>query len=166
MAYVKVQAGGVYGDSNIYEGREVVVIYYQRDFGWVMERGIVTSGRVEIEGEGPLTGDQYWVGIPYTSRMKTFPLRDQGRMNQKSRISKVRLFLDKRSGEMLVRVGDETGSVYSDTVRWKKDKNDGVIDVNIGTSYAEEPYIAIEASGVEPVKILGVDAEYRAYEGG
>lgn len=165
MAYVTVHTGGVYGDSNIYEGREVVVIFWEDYHGWRIEHGIVENGRVEFEGTGPLRGDRYWVGIPYMSRMKTFPLRDQGKMNQKSRISKVRLFLNKHSGEIKVEVGDETGEAQSDIVRWDKGKNNGVIDIHVGTSYAEEPYISVEASGIEPVKILGIDAEYRVYEG-
>lgn len=164
MAFVTVHTGGVYGDSNIYENREVVVIYWQEFVGWMMERGVVENGRVELEGPGPMTDQRYWVGIPYESTMKTFPLRGQGKVNPKSRISKVRLFLDKHSGEMMVEVGNEGGKSLSDTVRWKERKDGGVVDINVGTSYGEESYVKVHASGVEPVGILGIDAELQVYE--
>jgi hypothetical protein len=181
MAFVKVRVEQAYGEANIYDGQEVVVIYFVPTIGWVIEEGVVEDGIVELEGQGPMLNDRYFVGIKYKSTMKTFPIRGQGKTNPKSRMSKVNLYVDKRSGNFDVEVGDENGVSSRDSLKLPggyvlgEPREDGTIpytlverggrqEVNIGTSYVEEPYIKVESTGIEPVIILGIDAEFRIYE--
>lgn len=165
MAFVDCKARGVYETPNLYEGREVVVIYYSDTYGWLAEEGTVSNGRVNIAGEGPGTNERYWIGLKFESIMKTFPLRSEGKMNAKTRLSKVSLFMADALGEGTVEVGGESEEPYSKEIKYEEGFTEGKIDLEIGTSYEEEPYVKISANGLRGFNLLALDTAFRQYEG-
>lgn len=164
MGVVDCKAKGVFGEPNLYEGKEVVVIYHSATLGWIAEEGIVSSGQVEIPGPGPLTDERYYIGLKYDSIVKTFPIRSQGKMNAKARLSEVSLFLADAGGEGTVEVGGSQRAPVSKKISYPSDFTEGRYDVNIGTPYEEEPYIKITATGLRDFKLLALDADYRQYQ--
>lgn len=164
MGIVACKAKGVYGEPNIYDGKEVVVIYHSNTMGIMVEEGVVIDGQVEIPGTGPLTGERYYIGLKYDSVMKTFPLRAEGKMNTKARLSKISLFMADSLGEGSVEVGGKDDEHYIKDIAYGSDFKDGKIDVEIGTSYEEEPYVKIIANGIRGFNLLALDAVYRQYE--
>lgn len=164
MAYVDCKARDLVETPNLYEGKTVMVIYHSVSMGWVTEEGIVENGRVELKSDGPLTNQRYWIGLKYDSVMKTFPLRAEGKMNAKARLSKVSLFMADSLGEGSVEVGGKDDEHYIKDIAYGSDFKDGKIDVEIGTSYEEEPYVKIIANGIRGFNLLALDAVYRQYE--
>lgn len=163
MGTVACKAKGVYGEPNIYEGKDVVVIYHSSTMGIVVEEGIVVNGQVEIPGTGPLTNERYYIGLKYNSVMKTFPLRAEGKMNAKARLSKMSLYMADAMGEGSVEVGGKSEEPYIKEITYGE-HFDGKVDIEIGTSYEEEPYVKIIASGIHGFNLLALDAVYRQYE--
>ncbi len=164
MAYVDCKARDLVETPNLYEGKTVMVIYHSVSMGWVTEEGIVENGRVELKSDGPLTNQRYWIGLKYDSVMKTFPLRAEGKMNAKARLSKVSLFMADNQGEGSVEVGGDTEDPYTKDIQYREGHGDGRVDLEIGTSYEEEPYVKITASGLRGFNLLALDAVYRQYE--
>ena len=164
MGIVACKAKGVYGEPNIYNGKEVVVIYHSDTMGIIVEEGVVIDGQVEIPGVGPLTGERYYIGLKYDSIMKTFPLRAEGKTNAKSRLSKISLFMADAFGKGSIEVGGKADDPYIKDITYDKDFKDGKIDIEIGTSYEEEPYVKIVANGLRDFRLLALDAVYRQYE--
>ena len=162
MANVAVNFDGVYGSSSLYEGREVVVIYHTVE-GWVSEEGVVENGVVEIEGVGPLTNERYYIGIKFSSTMKTFPLRAPGNLNKQSRLSRVDLYLANQCDDLELTIGGEKRSVTKD-VEYPDDFDGGKVSVNVGSSYEEEPFIQVIARGMQECNLLAIDAVFRQYE--
>lgn len=105
MGIVDCKAKGLFQEPNIYDGEKVVVIYHSELVGVVIEEGIVANGQVEIPGPGPLTNERYYIGLKYNSVMKTFPLRAEGKMNAKARLSKISLYMADAFGKGSVEVG-------------------------------------------------------------
>jgi hypothetical protein len=140
MGLVDCKARGVVGEPGIYDGREVVVIYYSADIGIVVEEGVVVNGQVEIPGPGPLTNERYYIGLKFDSNVKTFPLRNDGTMNNKARLSEVSLYLDDNKGEGSVEIGGSKGDPIVKNIEFDKDFKQGRFRVNIGSAYEEEPY--------------------------
>ncbi len=165
MAFVTCKyAQGTEEESNIYDGQEVVVIYRTDDLGIVIEEGIVEDGVVQLEGTGPLTNERYYIGLKYDSVMKTFPLRSNGKMNAKARLSGVSLFLADNQGSGEVSVGSESRDPVTQEITYPDGFEKGKYTVNIGTSYEEEPYIQIIARGLPHFSLLALDTVYRKYE--
>lgn len=162
MGIVACKAKGVYGEPNIYDGKEVVVIYHSSTTGIMIEEGVVENGQVEIPGVGPLTNERYYIGLKYNSVMKTFPLRSDGKMNAKARLSKVSLFMADSLGEGSVEVGGGREGPYTKDITYQD--RETRVDLEIGTSYEEEPYVKITANGLRGFNLLALDADYRQYE--
>ena len=164
MASVTVHAKGVYGDVNLYEGRTVVVLYYSEFQGWIVEEGVVTNGIVELAGAGPLTGDRYYVGLKYDSLVKTFPLSQQGLIGKRSRVSKVDLYIAAPCTDLSVTVGNEHG-LDVQPVTFPEDFTTGKREINVSTTFGDEPYLQIKASGMDECELLALDVVYKQYEG-
>jgi|GEM_PF-3761134 len=164
MGVVACKARGVFGSPNIYEGKQVVVIYNSSDLGIMIEEGTVVSGQVTIPGTGPLTGERYYIGLKYNSIMKTFPLRSEGKLNNKARLSDVSLYMADNLGEGNVELGGAGMDPVTKKIEFDPEFKEGRYEVNIGTSYDEEPYIKIVATGLNDFKMLALDAAYRQYE--
>jgi len=164
MGTVACKARGVYGEPNIYDGLEVIVIYHSSALGFIVEEGVVVNGEVEIPGTGPLTNERYYVGLKYDSVMKTFPLRNDGKLNNKARLSEVSLFMADALGEGSVEVGGMGKDPVRKDIAYEEGFTEGKYKINIGTSYEEEPYIEVTATGLQDFKMLALDAEYRQYE--
>lgn len=164
MASVVVHARGVYGDANIYEGRTVVVIYFVEYQGWVVEEGVVEDGVVELEGIGPLTGDRYYVGLKYDSLVRTFPLTQQGVIGKRSRVSKVDLYMASPCTDLTVTVGNEHGSDEQGVV-FPDGFTTGKREINVSTTFGDEPYLQVAASGIDEFELLALDVVYKQYEG-
>lgn len=164
MAIVTVHAKGVYGDANLYEGRTVVVLYYSEFQGWIIEHGVVTNGIVELEGVGPLTGDRYYVGLKYDSLAKTFPISQNGSLSKRSRVSRVDLYMAAPCTDLSVEVGNEHGT-DEQPVEFPDDFITGKREIPVSTTFGDEPYIQIKASGMDECELLALDVVYRQYEG-
>ena len=164
MGKVECKFVGVYETSTLYEGKEVVVIYFSDSLGWRIEEGVVKNGQVEIPGTGPLTNERYYIGLKYDSVMKTFPLRNEGKLNNKARLSDVSLYMADNLGEGQVEVGGAGMDPVTKKIEFDPKFKEGRYEVNIGTSYDEEPYIKIVATGLNDFKMLALDAAYRQYE--
>jgi hypothetical protein len=164
MASVTVHAKGVYGDANLYEGRLVVVLYYSEFQGWIVEEGVVTDGIVELAGAGPLTGDRYYVGLKYDSLVKTFPLSPNGAISRRSRVSRVDLYMASQCTDLSVEVGNEHGS-DEQVVEFPEDFTTGKREINVSTTFGDEPYLQIKASGMDECELLALDVVYKQYEG-
>lgn len=163
MASVTVHAAGVYGDANLYEGKDVVVIYYAEYQGWVVEEGVVTGGIVELEGIGPLTGDRYYVGLKFNSVIKTFPLSQSGVLSKRSRVSRADIFLSAPCNGLSVEVGNEHGS-DTQVVELPEEFSVGKIEVPVSSTFGDEPYLQVNASGMDECELLALDVEYKQYE--
>lgn len=164
MASVTVHASGVYGDANLYEGRTVVVIYHSEFQGWIVEEGVVTDGIVELEGIGPLTGDRYYVGLKYDSLVKTFPLSQNGALSKRSRVSRVDLYMAGSCTDLTVSVGNEHG-VDEQPVQFPEGFTTGKREIPVSTTFGDEPYMQIQASGMDECELLALDVVYKQYEG-
>lgn len=164
MAEVSCKFDGPWADPNMYEGKEVVVIYYSDYLGIVVEEGVVENGVVQLKGAGPATDQRYYVGLKYDSIMKTFPLRNEGKLNNKARLSEISLFMADALGEGIVEVGGPGREPVSKVIEYDREFKEGRFKVNIGTPYEEEPYIKVTATGLNDFKMLALDADYRQYE--
>jgi len=164
VAVVEVKARGVYGEPNIYEGETVVVVYYSTEAGWSYAEGIVQNGVVEIPGIGPLTNARYYVGLKYDSLVKTFPLSQGGVVSKRSRVSRVDLYMASPCTDLSVEVGNEHSSDVQQ-VSFPDGFITGKREINVSTTFGDEPYLQIKASGMDECELLALDVVYKQYEG-
>jgi hypothetical protein len=162
MGTVNCKAYGVVGEPNLYEGMEVYVLYYDEDRGWVIEEGVVESGQVEIDSDGPLTDQTYYIGLKYTSLIKTLPIRQQGELNKRGRVSHVDVYLNESRGGQIT-IGDEEKS-FTDDIKDNTSKSTGRKRTTIGSGYKDEIFVQIETEELYALNILGIDVKYRQYE--
>jgi hypothetical protein len=164
MAFVEVKAKGVYGEPNIYEGQTVVVAYYSSEAGWSYAEGVVENGVVEIPGVGPLTNERYYVGLKFDSVMQTFPLSQNGSLSKRSRVSRVDLYMAASCTDLSVEVGNEHGS-NEQAVEFPEGFTTGKREIPVSTTFGDEPYILVKASGMDECELLALDVVYKQYEG-
>lgn len=151
--------------SNIYEGLEVVVIYYNTNsFEWVFEEGTVENGAVELSTSGPITNQKYWIGKKYSSVMETLPIKGSVGLNKTARSSHVDLYL-RESQEGSVEVINSDGTSRSADIEYDDTELfSGKKRVNVGSRYSDEISVKIVSSGYRPFHVLALDVDLNIFE--
>ena len=110
-----------------------------------------------INGEEPS-------GLSLSKLVKTFPLSQQGLIGKRSRVSKVDLYIAAPCTDLSVTVGNEHG-LDVQPVTFPEDFTTGKREINVSTTFGDEPYLLIKASGMDECELLALDVVYKQYEG-
>lgn len=149
---------------SVYEGMTVVVIYKDRARNiWFAEEGVVVDGVVTFDSDGPVPNQPYWIGVKYVSDVKTFPIRHQGKLNQKSRVSEIAVYLQDSQGGHAV-TGSEKSSSSKEIPYDDEELYSGKKSLISGSGYVEEAYLRIYTEGIKPFNLLALDVNFRQYE--
>lgn len=149
-----------YEGTNIYEGKDVYVVYIDHtSMKWIIEKGTVVNGQVEIESAGPLTNQQYWIGLSYESVMKTLPIVNKNQLGKKSRISSVGMYVNNSHGGKLEIDGNEVELEYP-----SEELFTGKVSSRTGGKYSDEPQLQVSTDGVHDLRILALEFDYQRYE--
>lgn len=159
MAYlVDVKVNG----EDIYADMEILVIYRHED-AWVMEELLVDGGQVETTNQIKV-GQPYWFGRRFTSSMETLPIRQQGKLDLKGRVSDVSVYLESSQGGTVSIVSE---GMITKTLAIPYDSTalfSGRREVKIGSGYANEIAVRVEADGYDPFSVLALDVTYQQTE--
>jgi hypothetical protein len=96
--------------------------------------------------------------------MKTFPLSPNGAISKRSRVSRVDLYMAAPCTDLSVEVGNEHGT-DEQPVEFPDDFITGKREIPVSTTFGDEPYIQIKASGMDECELLALDVVYKQYEG-
>lgn len=148
--------------TSIYENQEVLVIY-QRLGVWIEDAGTVADGVIQITY--PLDENQpYWFGRRYASELETFPIRGQGKINAKSRVSEVSVFLERSQGGSVTLVNERGEERESDIAYDSSALFTGKREIKMNSGYAEEISVRIRADGYDPFNLLALDVAFSQTE--
>ncbi len=96
--------------------------------------------------------------------MKTFPLSANGAISRRSRVSRVDLYMASPCTDLSVEVGNEHSSDVQQ-VSFPDGFITGKREINVSTTFGDEPYLQIKALGMDECELLALDVVYKQYEG-
>ncbi len=150
------------GGASIYENQEILVIY-QRLGEWLLDAGTVADGVIQITY--PLEENQpYWFGRRYASEMETFPIRSQGKLNAKARVSEVSVFLERSQGGSVALINERGEERETDIAYDSEALFSGKREIKMTSGHAEEISVRIRADGYDPFNLLALDVAFSQTE--